>query len=32
MLKSYRHQLAEIDYYMRRHSVGDDGFDVVARR
>ena len=32
MLKSYRHQLAEIDYYMRRHSVGDEGFDVVARR
>lgn len=32
ILKSYRHQLAEIDYYMRRHSVGDEGFDVVARR
>ena len=32
LLKSYRSQLSEIDYYMRRHSVGDEGFDIVARR
>lgn len=32
LLKSYRKQLSEIDYYIRRHSVGDEGFDIVARR
>lgn len=32
LLTSYRRQLSEIDYYMQRHSVGDEGFDIVARR
>lgn len=30
--KGYEQQLAEIDYYMRSHSVMDEGFDIVTRR
>lgn len=32
MEKAYRGQLSEIDYYIKTHSVGDEGFDIVARR
>lgn len=28
----YQEQLSEIDYYMRSHSLLDEGFDIVTRR
>lgn len=30
--EQYEQQLAEINYYMRSHSLMDEGFDIVARR
>lgn len=32
MENMYRRQLSEIDYYIKTHTVDDEGFDIVARR